>query len=379
MIGQLIIWGYTFFLLFGLGLLTINIIKLVFGVSTLVGRPGPVHIVFIGFFILHTLLGYISLFAPINGVAHIVIAVISFGALLFNYRSLNEIFLNVKYEVRKQPIYIIAPPLMFLVFIFSYSLYGFSHYDTGLYYLQYMQWIEEYPVVKGLAILHSRFGFNSHFLIDSSFFSLGFLDLMNGENHIKFYSLNSFLFFLLTCKIIFNLGRYFHLEKWYLFVVNILILYFSFLIMGKFLPNPSPDLVGVILIGYLVVYMLEKDDGKMGISQGAFIFLSLLVFTLVTIKISNAFLVLICFFYLYKFKIRGFFYLGLVGLVIMAPFLIRNVLLSGYLVYPLHSLDLFNFDWEVPKSWVRLSHGLIDRKALSNYCCTYYLWVFYQY
>jgi hypothetical protein len=32
----------------------------------------------------------------------------------------------------------------------------------------------------------------------------------------------------------------------------------------------------------------------------------------------------------------------------LLPFLVRNVLLSGYLIYPYPSLDLFSFDWKIP-------------------------------
>jgi hypothetical protein len=41
--------------------------------------------------------------------------------------------------------------------------------------------------------------------------------------------------------------------------------------------------------------------------------------------------------------------LPLLGLIIL-PWLIRNVILTGWLIYPFHSLDLFDFDWKVPIS-----------------------------
>jgi hypothetical protein len=41
---------------------------------------------------------------------------------------------------------------------------------------------------------------------------------------------------------------------------------------------------------------------------------------------------------------------AVMGLIIILPFLVRNVIISGYLIYPFVSLDLFSFDWEIPKS-----------------------------
>jgi hypothetical protein len=35
-------------------------------------------------------------------------------------------------------------------------------------------------------------------------------------------------------------------------------------------------------------------------------------------------------------------------LVVLAPWLMQNVMLSGYLIYPFPQLDLFNVDWKVP-------------------------------
>lgn len=38
------------------------------------------------------------------------------------------------------------------------------------------------------------------------------------------------------------------------------------------------------------------------------------------------------------------------GIVIIAPWLIRNVIISGYLLYPYPQIDLFNVDWKMPAS-----------------------------
>jgi hypothetical protein len=37
------------------------------------------------------------------------------------------------------------------------------------------------------------------------------------------------------------------------------------------------------------------------------------------------------------------------GIVIVLPFLIRNVIISGWLLYPSTAIDLFDVDWKVPK------------------------------
>ena len=46
----------------------------------------------------------------------------------------------------------------------------------------------------------------------------------------------------------------------------------------------------------------------------------------------------------------------LLAFIIVVPFLIRNVIISGWLVYPFTSVDLFNVAWKIPK-------GLADYDA----------------
>jgi hypothetical protein len=48
-----------------------------------------------------------------------------------------------------------------------------------------------------------------------------------------------------------------------------------------------------------------------------------------------------------------------IGILIIAPYIVRNYYLSGYLIYPFPSVDIFNVDWKIPaeralfeKSWI---------------------------
>jgi len=40
------------------------------------------------------------------------------------------------------------------------------------------------------------------------------------------------------------------------------------------------------------------------------------------------------------------------GLVILTPWVARNIILSGYLVYPVPQIDLFSVDWKLPYQYV---------------------------
>ena len=41
------------------------------------------------------------------------------------------------------------------------------------------------------------------------------------------------------------------------------------------------------------------------------------------------------------------------GIIAVLPYLIRNIILSGWLIYPFAGLDLFSFDWKIPEGEVR--------------------------
>ena len=51
--------------------------------------------------------------------------------------------------------------------------------DTGIYHAQAIHWIELYPAVPGLGNLHTRFAFNSSWLVINAFFSFAFTGIQS--------------------------------------------------------------------------------------------------------------------------------------------------------------------------------------------------------
>jgi hypothetical protein len=84
--------------------------------------------------------------------------------------------------------------------------------------------------------------------------------------------------------------------------------------------------------------------------------LSLLGIYAITIKLSAAPIVLLCVVPVYRLfrdknreKMKAFGISVLLAFIIVLPFLIRNVIISGWLVYPATFLDIFGFSWKIPK------------------------------
>jgi len=76
-----------------------------------------------------------------------------------------------------------------------------------------------------------------------------------------------------------------------------------------------------------------------------------------TLKLSAGMVVLFCLYPLisliksHHWKSIGIYILS--SIVIVLPFLVRNVIISGYLLYPVLSIDLFNVPWKMPASLVK--------------------------
>ncbi len=130
------------------------------------------------------------------------------------------------------------------------------------------------------------------------------------------------------------------------------------MLSAVFLPTLSPDLIVVILLLYAIIlgvnYIEQQEtsaDFQPTDMKEKYIVLLCLSFFLLTIKLNTLPILLLPLFLLTRVENRtvktittSFF----VGLVVLLPFLITNVILSGYLIFPFPQVDLFSFDWKIP-------------------------------
>ncbi|MHB1482728.1 MAG: LIC_10190 family membrane protein, partial [Bellilinea sp.] len=71
--------------------------------------------------------------------------------------------------------------LLGLIFIsvLENSTHAATNPDTGIYHAQAIRWIETFPAVPGLGNLHTRFAYNSSWLVLNALFSLSFLGVQS--------------------------------------------------------------------------------------------------------------------------------------------------------------------------------------------------------
>lgn len=234
--------------------------------------------------------------------------------------------------------------ILFLLFAYGTSR-GVIHYDTGLYHAQSIRWIEEYGVVKGLGNLHCRLAYNSASFSLSAFYSFSFL---GGQSY---HCMAGFLALLLA-KVCGEITEAWKRKRLFLSdIARIMGIYYLMIIFDEMI-SPASDYFMVLTVFYIVIRYLDLVE-KGEKSWIPFGLLALLCVYTMSLKLSAALIVLLAAkpaAMLIKEKnlkgIAGF--LGL-GILILLPYLIRNVLISGWLVYPFTSMDFFPVDWKIPK------------------------------
>jgi hypothetical protein len=231
--------------------------------------------------------------------------------------------------------------IVFCIFFFTIASFAFNHvttYDTWLYHDQTVKWVEQYPAVPGLGNLHTRFTFSTSHFVTNAFF----------EN-TKTYVYATFLYVLLLIIATSGLNN---ILKRKIDFSSILAtsLFIPSVVFVKDLPSLSNDVGGSIFLFATFVLMLVAERKKDMVLRMLAVVLAL--FT-VTIKLTFAPLGILACYVLYlwikekKYSLSAI-YFGSIGLLLYVPFFIRNVIQSGYLVYPFKHFDVFTFDWKIP-------------------------------
>ena len=299
--------------------------------------------VLIGFVFLNTISSIVSVFQPVN-----------LYTLLWTFLCSLLIFLFIKPELkktidavsRKKNIIILSSPILITGLLLSIN--SPLIYDSGLYHIQSIKWIEEYSTIPGLANLHSRFGFNPNIF---TLFALTSLTEIFGQ---EIFSINFTLFSLITLYFIRKL--YAEIEKGIIsstFIFNVILL-FVLLSLIKNLSSPTPDFIATAFPLFVFSNYMNITYGKEEPNFKNYIPILIIIIYSLTVKLATAPLLL---FFLLIFKNENFtlkhILLSLaIILFVTVPWIIRNIILTGWLIYPFPYLDMFTFDWKVPLSKV---------------------------
>ena len=232
--------------------------------------------------------------------------------------------------------------------------------DTGIYHAQAIHWMELYPAVPGLGNLHTRFAFNSSWLVINAIFSFAFTGIQS------FHSLPGLLVCVFCLDALSAIWKIFQREARFSDWGKALLLPLAFFTIITESSSPGTDLPAILLLWFVLVEWMREQE-QPGIDVYRPLVIGIVAIFAVTVKLSIApillFTAIIFFQLLWKKRYRDAVILSLLGIFILLPWFARNVVLSGYLVYPQSVIDWFHPDWKIPLSWAAREQEIIQAWA----------------
>lgn len=223
--------------------------------------------------------------------------------------------------------------------------------DTDWYHAQTIRWIEEYGCVKGVANLFYALGFNNAQHYFDALFSMECFMGQSLRGTGGFFGLVIFIHGLLrVCKWKQHTGHVADVLGAWEVVYSI--------IVTAFFADPYVDTLPNILVLFILTEWIALLEEKYEDTVWFGLYCLLAVFAVVC-KTSVAMIVLLTAYPVYLFirqkkTVQILFYL-LAGFLIALPWLITNVITTGYPVYLFSALDLFDVNWKIDPSVLQYS------------------------
>lgn len=300
------------------------------------------------------------LFYRINYEFFLVVLVLIFIAIGFNKKAF-VISINKHIQAIMNLHVLSKVVLALLLFTICYISSDSSVYnlDPARYHIPNTLWIKEYGTVVGLANLKQWFGLSSSWYFFHAFFDFAQLE------GLSYHFYNSLFTAYIFCFSIYYLDKFICRKEYNL--VGLIVIFFGIFLAFNFnyisyfhLSCLSPDLPASILPMVIFVAVSELITKRELIFSNKLILLIIIALVVsfgISVKINLLIYLLplfvsSLFVFSYRelhFKKMTIYFFGIISLiaVIISPFIIRNILLTGYVLYPL-PLDLFAFDWELP-------------------------------
>lgn len=307
-----------------------------------------------------------SLFYKVGQAAVTVLVLLCAAEMFFFRKRFSELIRHWAGTAKKQRglltvlIAVCLAVILLGAYVTSWTPRGYDSYN---YHIPAIRWTEEYGVVKGLGNLHTRFAYNSAFLCLQALFSFSWL------YRASMHSMNGFIWVFMALFALSRLwlftGKRFRFSDMLRIILLVILIQHSEL---EYLSSPTTDFSPALLAGYVFIQWCRYGEEKVHHPE-PYGLLALLGFYSATVKLSAGFLILFAVFPLIgllrrkAYKTLLFFMTA--AIAVFAPFVLRNLILSGYPVYPVYWLDPFNFDWEIPKSAIVSDHFLIKVFARS--------------
>lgn len=351
MASVLFSWGVIFAAswIFGYG-----IVNVVYGRQRDLLGTLDIYLMF-GLMFLGVYAEFFSLFYKVGIMACFILTVLGvfmFPGIIVSMKKKNDfrLFVGITHrggeKEKKDEKWILIMVCVVIVATLLWTVKSPAHYDTSLYHVQSIMWIEEYGVVPGLGNLHNRFAYNSAFMPLQALFSFKWL---TGQS---LHTVNGYVCMLMSVYAIGsnNLmrGRKVLLSD----LLKIGMLFYIFFNRTD-ISSPCSDILAMLLVFYICIKWMEYTEKQVDDAL-PYTCLCVLGIWAVTVKLSVASVILFAIWpavLLIRKKQWKYMSANLAaGFLVALPWLARNVIISGYLLYPYPQIDIFPVDWKMPAS-----------------------------
>ncbi len=372
MASIIIFWIIAILVFIGVGILICRLLK--FQISS---ENNIFCFFWTGFAITTLILQLWHIWFKIDWKVSVLIAVLGLTGLSWNCKR-NLEFASEKIP-RSKIFWLLILTVTIIVANFSFGPVG--PYDAGLYHLQSVRWIKQYPIVPGLGNLHFRLAFNN-----SNFLFAAMLE--QNTSFIKsFRSTNSLFLLVLIIHLLVsvfrlqskinpwgdkNLDGRGEIQSYEIFELLLLAPVINIVLRGS-IASISPD-IPIFILGIVISSRLLKLLTQEKKTKEDLFFIIIISAVGITIKISffvfgllASVIALFSWFrnkkIKYALKDNPFLltFLAFTALILI-PWGIRNIILSGYFVYP-STLISFPVEWRLPAETVINAARLIQSWA----------------
>ena len=296
-----------------------------------------------------------SIFYKVGAVCHaLMLTILAIGAYKCR-KEVSALLINVKKRFRSKEGVVCLIIVLISAF---YASRGVFHRDTGIYHAQAIRIIEEYGVIKGIGNFQLHFAYNSSYLALCALFTMSFI------LPFALHTMTGFIMALFTCYAACGLMKWTSRASHTADMARLAIIIYGITVL-EYLQSPATDYGAMYMVLYImcawITQAVEKKDDADDIP--VYGYLAVLSIFTVSMKLSAAALVVLAvlpFILLVKKKMtKETISFIVIGFLSFLPYLVRNVIISGWLLYPAEAIDLFNVVWKVPAEYMKFDANQI--------------------
>jgi hypothetical protein len=370
MLIMLLAWMYISFICLIWGNMLLDGMKKIAGLQ--ISYEVPV-ICMAGLSITGTLALYLSLFVPLDWKPHLVVILpaIIYCFLPDKRTQVLEQINSVIHSFAVPGYCLLAIGFLMLLAIGSYNI---THLDTLNYHAQSIQWLERYKAVPGLVHLKLQLGFQSLWFAGEAIFSpaTSFLKptafFLNG-------AVLCWYFIFVVSRISPAPGKQPRFESktgnkrwgWVLLLSYTMI---SWMQVRLTAASASPDFIVSLYILAAIYLYIQSGTGNNYLGYQLLVSI-LFCCTAFVIKLSAIAILILALMILIRFikgrQFKLFFLAIAIFSVVIIPFLARNVISTGYPLYPSSIGNVFHVDWKLSEQNLgRLQQYITEYAKLSS-------------